>query len=536
MKIHVLAPQLQQQIAAGEVIERPASVVKELIENALDAGAQHIHVEIEHAGRQLIGVTDDGAGMGPEDAALAFERFATSKIHVLRDIESVQTFGFRGEALPSVAAVARVELVTRLHDAVLGTSVQVEGGLRRRVGECGAPVGTRIEVRDLFFNTPARRKFLRSLRVELSHIMGVFTTFAIAFPEHTWVLICDGRSFFELQASNYRDRLLALYGQEVAAQSEMFEGEGLSGRVWGSLYSESTAGHHPYRLFVNRRPVRSASLYRAARTGITGAGMLHLFVEMAPALVDVNVHPAKREVRFRDEAGVYDLVLSAITRVTSRHRARAAGVAEEEEIYGQTESPAADDVAFQAVGQLEQTFITASAHGHLYLIDQHAAHERLLYDQLQEAIARRLPPQRPLIAPQVLLLASRELELLEIHREELEACGFVFDLFGPGAIALRSIPQMVPVGQAESLCRRLVQRLRDNALEDRQETIAQMLACLAAIKAGMVLSLTEQQRLLHDWERSPQMHACAHNRPVYVRLNLDEVRRKVGRTVSGCGA
>jgi DNA mismatch repair protein MutL len=536
MKIHVLAPHLQRQIAAGEVIERPASVVKELIENALDAGAQHVHVEIEHAGRQLIGVTDDGAGMGTEDASLAFERFATSKIHLPRDIESVRTFGFRGEALPSIAAVARVGLVTRPHDAVLGTSVQVEGGLLRRAGECGAPVGTRVEVRDLFFNTPARRKFLRSLRVELSHIMGVFTTFAIAFPEHAWALVCDGRPLFELQASSYRDRLLALYGQEVAAQSEMFEGEGLSGRVWGSLYPESAVGYHPYRLFVNRRPVRSASLYRAARTGLTGTGMLHLFVEMAPALVDVNVHPAKREVRFRDEAGVYDLVLSAITRVVSRYRARAAGVAEAEEGYGRMESPAADDVAFQAVGQVEHTFITASAHGHLYLIDQHAAHERILYDQLQEAIAHRLPPRRPLIAPQVLLLSSRELEVLETSREELEACGFVFDLFGPGAVALRAIPQMVPIGQAEPLCRRLVQRLRDNTLERRQETIPQMLACLAAVKAGMVLSLTEQQRLLHDWERLPHMDACAHNRPVYFRLNLDDVRRKIGRTVHGCGA
>ncbi|HEX2278229.1 MAG TPA: DNA mismatch repair endonuclease MutL, partial [Candidatus Tectomicrobia bacterium] len=201
MKIHILSPHLQQQIAAGEVIERPASVVKELIENALDAGAQRISVEIEHAGRQLICVTDDGAGMAPEDVPLAFERFATSKIHEPRDIESVRTFGFRGEALPSLAAVSRVELLTRPRDASLGTRVRVEGGVLHHIGEAGARVGTRVEVRDLFFNTPARRKFLRSLRVELSHIIGVFTTFAVAFPEQAWSLICDGKPLFELPAS-----------------------------------------------------------------------------------------------------------------------------------------------------------------------------------------------------------------------------------------------------------------------------------------------------------------------------------------------
>ena len=224
MKIHILSPHLQQQIAAGEVIERPASVLKELIENALDAGAQRISVEIEHAGRQLICVTDDGAGMVPEDVPLAFERFATSKIHEPRDIESVRTFGFRGEALPSLAAVSRVELLTRPRDALLGTHVQVEGGLLQHIGEAGARIGTRVEVRDLFFNTPARRKFLRSLRVELSHIIGVFTTFAIAFPEQVWSLVCDGKPLFELPASSHHDRLLALYGQELTAQLEWLEG------------------------------------------------------------------------------------------------------------------------------------------------------------------------------------------------------------------------------------------------------------------------------------------------------------------------
>jgi DNA mismatch repair protein MutL len=263
--------------------------------------------------------------------------------------------------------------------------------------------------------------------------------------------------------------------------------------------------------------------------------MLLLFVEMAPELVDINVHPAKREVRFRDEEGVHDLVLSTLTRVITRRGAQAAGVAEAEALYDSSIAAEGGEAAFQAVGQIENTFIVASAQGHLYVVDQHAAHERLLYDQLLEAIARGTPPRRPLIAPQVLLLASRELELLESHRQELDACGFVFDQFGPGAVAIRAIPEMIPVGQAESLCRRLVQRLRDNTIERRHETLPQMIACLAAMKAGTTLSLMEQQRLLRDWGKSTQLHACAHNRPVYFRLNLDEVRRKIGRSVGGCG-
>jgi DNA mismatch repair protein MutL len=535
MKIHILSPQLQQQIAAGEVIERPASVVKELIENALDAGAQRISVEIEHSGRQLVCVTDDGAGMAPEDVPLAFERFATSKIHEPRDIESVRTFGFRGEALPSLAAVSRVDLLTRPREAELGTRAQIEGGVLHHIGEAGARIGTRVEVRDLFFNTPARRKFLRSLRVELSHIIGVFTTFAIAFPEHIWSLICDGKPLFELSASSHRDRLLALYGQEVAAQLEWLEGEGLSGRVWGNMHRDSIAGRRSYRLFVNRRPIRSPSLYRAAHMSLGGGGMLLLFVEIAPESVDINVHPAKREVRFRDEEGVYELVVGTLARAISRRSVRDAGVAEAEVPYVSAEGVRQVEAAFQAVGQIEKTFIAASAQGHLYVVDQHAAHERILYDRLLDAMARSNPPQRLLIAPQVLILAARELELLESRRQDLEACGFIFDQFGPGAVAIRAIPDVVLVGQAESLCRRLVQRLRDDVLERRQESLPQMIACLAAVKAGTVLSPAEQQQLLRDWGTSAQLHACAHNRPVYFRLNLDDVRRKIGRSVGSCG-
>ena len=462
MKIHILPPHLRQQIAAGEIIERPASVVKELIENALDAGAQHISVDVEHAGRQLIRVTDDGAGMEPEDVPLAFERFATSKIHVPRDIESVRTFGFRGEALPSIAAVSRVELQTRLHGAALGTSICLEGGILRSIGESGTAVGTRVAVRDLFFNTPARRKFLRSLRTELSHILGVFTTFTLAFPELGWALSCDGRPLFELTASNYRERILGLYGQEVAAQLESFDGEGLSGRVWGSVRRDH--GGRPTRvpplrespLRPQRQPVprrtcrprgdRDAAAVRRNRSGVGGC-------QCASSQARGALSRRGRSLRSRAQ------------RADTSHRSRqspADGRRRGRGAYTPSGS-AGESGTFQTVGQVDNTFIVASAHGHLYVIDQHAAHERVLYDQLLEAMARHVPPRRSLMSPQVLVLASRELQTFEDHRQELEACGFVFDQFGPGAVAIRAIPEVSSAGQAESLCRRLVQRLRDNA-------------------------------------------------------------------------
>jgi DNA mismatch repair protein MutL len=534
MKIRILPPQLCQQIAAGEVIERPASVVKELLENALDAGAHQIAVEVEHAGRQLIRVSDDGAGMVAEDAPLAFERFATSKIQEAGDIAAMRTFGFRGEALPSIAAVSRVQLVTRPRGMALGTCVRIEGGRRLGISEIGSRVGTTVEVRDLFFNTPVRRTFLRSLRVELSHILGVFTTYAVAFPEFAWTLSCDGKALFTLAAMPYHDRLQALYGQEATAHMAMFDREGLSGRIWGSVGRDPMLGRRSYRLFVNRRPVRSATLYRAVHAVLGGVGTLLLFLEMAPELIDVNVHPAKREVRFRDEEGVYDLVLSALSRDRRDDTRFAESVAEREAPYAPSTSAEAAP-AFQAIGQVDQTFLLATAHGHLYMIDQHAAHERVLYDRLLSAIDSGVPPQRLLIAPQVLMLAGRELEILESHRPEMEACGWNFDQFGPGAVAVRGIPDFITAHQTESVCRRLIQRLRDNIVARRLETLPQMLACLAAIKAGTAIPVAEQERLLRDWTKSNQAHACAHNRPVYWRIGLDEIRRRVGRTSGGCG-
>ena len=284
---------------------------------------------------------------------------------------------------------------------------------------------------------------------------------------------------------------------------------------------------------MNRRPVRSASLYRAAQAALGGTGMLLLFVEIAPEVVDINVHPAKREVRFRDEEGVYDLAFSALTRVLARGRARGAGVAEDEGSY--TSSGAGAGETFQAIGQIEHTFLLASAQGHLYVIDQHAAHERVLYDRLLEAIARGTPPDAPSWRHRCWCWRPESCSWWKTSARCSRPVASPTINLGQGRWPSARSRRWCR-SQAEAVCRRLVQRLRDTVTERRSETLPQMLACLAAVKAGTPLSLPAQQQLLRDWEKSPQLHACAHNRPVYFRLSLDDVRRRIGRTAGSCEA
>lgn len=517
MSIHILPPELQQRIAAGEVVERPASVVKELIENALDAAAQTIRVEIQEGGRRLIRVTDDGVGLIAADAPLAFARFATSKITREADLTAVRTFGFRGEALPSIASVARVRFLTRRRDDSLGTEVRLEGGTLVSTQEAGAAVGTTVEVWDLFYNTPARRQFLRSLRTEYGHIMGTFTRFALAFPEKNFSLSFDRREVYAFSSTTLPERISACFGREATANLEEFADAGTAGRVWGYALSSEEVWRRRYYFFVNRRPVRNRVLYRAVRETLQGeGGMVFLFLDLSPSQVDVNMHPAKTEVRFRDDVAVYGLVRGALLRRAVPPWMQAERVAEPDAGYG-----AEENQGFTLVGQVENTFLLALAEGHLHLLDQHAVEERILYERLQQ----RQGKSRQLIAPQVVNLAADERAFFEAHTEDLSACGFVVDPFGPQVVALRVIPDFLDPRQASFIFSRLLTRVRSG-----KEDFPQALACLGAIKAGQALERDIQERLLTAWTKTVNPHACAHNRPVYFRLSLDEVRRKIGRT------
>ncbi|MBI3302560.1 MAG: DNA mismatch repair endonuclease MutL [Deltaproteobacteria bacterium] len=521
MPVRQLSETTVNRIAAGEVVERPASVVKELIENALDAGADTIRVEVQEGGRRLIKVTDDGPGMPAADVPLAFERFATSKIVNENDLSAVRTFGFRGEALPSIASVSRVRLLTRERTALLGTEARVEGGRLVSLQEAGAAVGTTVEVWDLFYNTPARRKFLRSLRTEYGHILGTFTRFALAFPEKSFSLSFDGREVYAFPPASLQERITACFGREAASGLEEFESTGIAGRVWGFVLSTEEVWRRRYYFFVNRRPVRNRTLYRAVRDVLQGeGGMVFLFLELHPSQLDVNIHPAKAEVRFRDDVAIYDLARGALLRRSIPSWLQGGKVAEPEESYAPNQSG-----GFSLIGQIENTFLLTLSEGHLYLLDQHAAEERVLYERLQQGKTR----SRELIAPQVVTLSAEERTFVDEHQTELSAHGFAVEPFGPQVVALRAIPEFVDPKESGLLFSRLLTRVRG-----QKEDFRQALSCLGAVKAGEPLTQEAQERLLRAWVQTANPHACAHNRPGYFRLSLDEVRRKVGRTGLSC--
>lgn len=521
MRIHVLPPDIQQKIAAGEVVERPASVVKELIENALDAGAMTIRVEIQEGGRRLIRVIDDGSGIPAAEMRLACERFATSKIASEDDLRVVRTFGFRGEALPSIASVSRLRLLSREREALLGSEVRLDGGKLISTQEAGAAAGTTVEVWDLFYNTPARRQFMRSLRTEYGHILGVFTRFALAFPERRFSLFFDGRELYAFHPGSIAERIAACFGREAAAGLEEFDNSGITGRAWGFILPTEAAWRRRYYFFVNSRAVRNRTLYRAVRDTIPGeGGMVLLFLDVAPASTDVNIHPAKSEVRFRDDLPVYDLVRSALQHRRLPEWLQTERVAEADAVYGQPPGS-----HFSIVGQIEKTFLLTLEEGHLYIVDQHAADERVLYEQLQRGATQR----RELIAPQVVTLSTDEQGFLEANREEVLHCGFTVEVFGPQVIVLRTVPDFINPKDASRVFSRWLVRVRQ-----QREDFLQALSCLAAIKAGQELEREEQARLLERWMQTANRHACAHNRPVYFRLALDEVRRKIGRTGLSC--
>jgi DNA mismatch repair protein MutL len=385
------------------------------------------------------------------------------------------------------------------------------------VAEAGAPIGTTVEVWDLFYNTPARRQFLRSLRTEYGHIMGTFTRFALAFPEKSFSLFFDGREVYTFSSATLAERITACFGREAATGLEEFADSGLHGRVWGFVLASDEVWRRRYYFFVNHRPVRNRVLYRAVRESLAGGGgMVFLFLELHPSQVDVNMHPAKAEVRFRDDLAVYDLARGALLRRSRPAWMEASRIAEADAGYGTGETH-----GFTLVGQVENTFLLTVAEGHLYLLDQHAAEERILYERLQQ----QRVASRQLIAPQVVNLSVGERAFFEAHADELAACGFAVDPFGPQVVAVGAAPDFVEPRQAALLFARLLTRMRNG-----KEDVHQALACLGALKAGQTLTREAQEQLLTLWARTDNPHACAHNRPVYFRLSLDDVRRKIGRT------
>ena len=557
-RIAVLPGPVADQIAAGEVVERPASVVKELVENALDAGARAVHVEIEDGGRTLIRVSDDGAGMAPDEARLALQRHATSKIRTAADLIGVGTFGFRGEALPAIASVSRFEIVTSAGGHG-GIRLQVSGGTVESQAEAVRQSGTTVTVRGLFFNTPARRKFLRAAGTETRAVSEVLTVLALTRPEVAFTLRSDGRALLEAPATQRPiDRAHALWGRELTDTLLPLSHRQGGLEVTGFAQRPSQArpaGRKGY-VFVRGRPVKDPFLLRAAEAGYRSAiapgdrPTLILFLDLPGDAVDVNVHPAKAEVRFRDRIEVERLVESAVRAALAPLEAAAplgpgaprtleaapwegtgtipAGVPVElfapEPLTGRLRGP--------ELIQVFDTYLLFQTDAGVAIVDQHSAHERVLYESVMQQLAGDGAPAQRLLLPLTLEFTAAELEAIEAHRELLRRVGYELESFSGRTVVVHTAPNPHPRFEAARCLQELVGDLaggRFGGWANRLERFAATFACRAAIKAGHHLDPQEARELVRRLLSASLPAHDVHGRPSIVQLPKGELERRFGR-------
>jgi DNA mismatch repair protein MutL len=557
--IRVLPELLVSQIAAGEVVERPASVLKELLENSLDAGAGALSVSLHEGGMKRIQVEDDGEGMAPGDLPLALARHATSKIVSLADLEGVATMGFRGEALASIASVARVSIVTCRRGDAHGAAIHAEGASRGEVAPAARAAGTTVTVGDLYFNTPARRKFLRTESTELGHCDEVFRRIALARPQVGFALKHNGRVSRHLKAQARDERIAALLGAEFLAASMALDAQAgglrLSGRA-GTPQAAASRADGQY-FFVNGRFVRDRVLAHAAREAY--AELLHgerqpayvLFLELDPRGVDVNVHPAKTEVRFRDSRSVHQFVLHSLKRVLAPSVAEAPvsyasfapaayaqgsfSLAQRPQTYeslmASAVSMAQNDAAplGYALAQLHGVYILAQNQAGLVLVDMHAAHERIVMEKLKANLAAGAVQRQSLLVPVVFRAEALDMATAEDNRETLERIGLEVAASGPGELAVRAAPASLADGDVAALTRDVLREVRDygasEALSARQNELLATMACHAAVRAHRALSVAEMNALLREMEQTERSGSCNHGRPTWYQLTLADLDR-----------
>lgn len=554
MPIQVLQPEVVSKIAAGEVIERPASVVKELVENCLDAGASQIGVEVRNGGTELIKVSDNGAGIPATEVELALCRYATSKISSLGDLETISSLGFRGEALPSIAAVAEVEVVTKTSSEAAGTFVYVKNGdvVRREVR--ARPSGTTVTVRRLFHGFPARLKFLKSAATENSHIAHMLSQYSLAFPEVRFSLVIDGRLSLSTPGDgDLRSVVNQLYGSQVAGAMLEVQGNHAFAESSGltSPPSLNRANRNYLSFFANRRWVRSPLLIRAVEEGYHGLLMdgrhpiAIINVSLPPQEIDVNVHPAKAQVRFRHEQDVFLEVKNTIKQalakapVAAKHMPASATSWQQQSLHMIREKepsliaplPALGLPILRPIGQLANTYIVAEGDEGLYLIDQHAAHERILYERILAQWARREVEVQGLLEPETMELSPREEETLKNTQVALAQFGFSLESFGQRSHLIRAVPALIVGTNLVEAIRVLLDSLASKDIPAPwEEKVAKSLACHGAIKAGQQLSNEETRELIRQLEQCDQPRTCPHGRPTLIHLSSRQLEREFGRT------
>jgi DNA mismatch repair protein MutL len=609
-KIRVLPDILANKIAAGEIVERPASVVKELLENSVDAGAHAISIALESGGKRLIRVTDDGEGMVQDDAILAFEHHATSKIQSVEDLGGIVTLGFRGEALPSIASISRLTLKTGMEQSASGSEIEIQGGKMRSVKSISWDKGTEVTVRDLFFNVPARRKFLRSHETELGHITRLVTHYALAHPQIRYTLTSEGRSLIDVApVATLKERLYQLFGEDFLENLVELEGRRGMVEVRGFTSRPHEQRTNPYSQFfyVNRRMVRdkviTSAVRQAYRNTMPGSAypVVLLFVQLPYDEVDVNAHPAKIEIRFREQSLVHDLIRDTIQRslIESKsipiydHRSggwpQASPFSDSTPGYSQplsspfdfTPSSAAADpfqrafnypfreiplpatqlsedhqamrirgemllggepnvvanpfepMGVRILGQIQESYIIASDKMGLLIIDQHVAHERILYERNAQVLRQQPVETQGLLVPLTLELPPHQLVMFERIMPELNKNGFQVERFGGSTILVRSVPALA----RDYDCRKLLSEILDGLdAEERtldvqllQDRISVSMACHGAIKVNMPLTPEKMQWLVDELAKTKVPTNCPHGRPIILRFSLYEIERNFGR-------
>ncbi|MFO8102012.1 MAG: DNA mismatch repair endonuclease MutL [Dehalococcoidia bacterium] len=566
MSIRVLSEQVISKIAAGEVVERPASVVKELIENSLDAGATRISVEASGGGTQLIRVSDNGLGISEGDIGLAFTRHATSKITSEVDIESISSLGFRGEALPTIASVADVSVLTRYHDEEVGTAIELEGGTIVSKTPQGCSQGTTIAVSNLFRNVPARLKFLKSVSTESSHISQIVTHHLMAFPEVKFTLVMNGRTVLRSPGNgSLRDAIVEVYGLETGrAMLEVPLNDGyVNGFVSPSSVSRSNRNYLSF--FVNRRWVQSRMLNFAAEEAYQNMLMVGkhpvvvLNIWLPPAEVDVNVHPTKREIKFRDERGIFSAVQKAVRETlvgfspvpsmrpspalspspvpvsipfpaTAEMQAAAPDLtASQRQTRHTAPQPAARLPIMRVIGQLHNSYVLAEGPDGIYIVDQHAAHERIRFEKIRREQENRNVEVQGLLEPMSIDLTAQQAALIDLHRETLAESGFTLEQFGERTCLLRAVPAFLNRERILPVLQEILDFLAEAQRSDWQERIAASLACHGAIKAGQVLEQREMEELLRQLEEADSPRTCPHGRPTMIQISIAHLEKEFGR-------
>ncbi len=591
-RIHLLPPELANQIAAGEVVERPASVVKELVENAIDAGATRVVLEIEMGGKRLIRVEDDGEGMDPEDAERALQRHATSKIHQADDLAAIRTLGFRGEALPSIASVSHFVLRTRARGTPIGTEIRVNAGVVASIRQVGAPEGTSIEVADLFYNLPARRKFLKADAAEAAQVSRLVTQLALGYPEVGFTLTSAGRRVLQAPpVADVGERFYQLYGDRPDLVDVRRETAGMVLTGFVAPLGEQGPVRGPQNVFVNRRIVRDKTIAHAIAAAYSSATIkerspeVHLFLDVPPDRVDVNVHPTKAEIRFLDQSLVHEVIRRALadalgadssaTRpfqlaspssersgpdeqgsallpgvwsgLTTVSAPASAPLSAPVSTHPGTPSLAGGEKVLGGAGQLDagvggesirpmvplgqfrSTYIIAVDAEGICIIDQHVAHERVLYEQVLERLTSGPLPSQRLLQPVLLDLAPAQRDALRSHQADLDRLGFDVGEFGGGTVRVSAVPALLGLSEAAAAVRALADDLegleRGARVTDALRRLAATTACHAAVKANQPLTHDKMVYILDELRRTAYSSVCPHGRPVVLRMSRREIEK-----------